>query len=258
MFYFLRYPQRIYVLLGLCGGILLTACSSAPAEPAVDALPTLASVAVVPTTDLASPPLPTALFPTPTPAVESEQSVIAVSATPLPTAASIMVPTPVGFVPTATAVVLSLPTPRPQTSSSTTTSHSGTISGSYSGSLDLPPLPTMSPEQYQQLIDGSLLWMDNLKTCNPSTISVTMPLFHMNIVQTNTIIGREGDLCLVKMVNEMSILDCRFTPEAIQSLTRDELYKNLEAGIIKGSTSDPSTEFINEQCVVTIPNYPQP
>lgn len=257
MFGFMLSPHKVYVLLGLCGGILLTACASAPAEPAdVVALPTLASIAVVPTTDLVSPPLPTALFPTPTPAVESEQSVIAVLATPLPTAASVMVPTPVGFVPTATAVVLSLPTSRPQTSSSTTTSHSGTNSGSFSGSLDLPPLPTMSPELYQQFIDGSLMWMDNLKTCNPSTISVTVPVF--NIVQTNTIIGREGDLCLVKMVNEMAIVDCRFTPEAIQSLTRDELYKNLEAGIIKGSTSDPSTKFVNEQCVTTVLNYPQP
>lgn len=256
MFGFMKSPLKIYVLLGLWGGILLTACQPAPAEPAVEALPTLASIAVVPTTNSASAPLPTALFPTPTPAVVAESQAISASATPLPTAASVIVPTPVGFVPTATAVVLSLPTPRPQSSQSITSSGSGTFSGSYSGSLDLPPLPTIPPEQYEAFLEASLLWMDNLKTCNPVSITITIPFF--NKPHTNTIIGQEGDVCVVKMENDMAIFECRFNQEAINTLTREELYEELRAGIIHASTSDPSSMVLNEQCAITILDYPQP
>jgi hypothetical protein len=87
-------------------------------------------------------------------------------------------------------------------------------------------LPTLNPTE-AALSAMMIKWLDNLKTCTPYTVSFPNPFLPVN--QTQTIKGKDGDLCQVTYETPGKYLvNCRFSPEGIKVMTSDPFYEDVK------------------------------
>jgi hypothetical protein len=105
--------------------------------------------------------------------------------------------------------------------------------------------PSFASDDYEA---GTLKYMDNLKTCTPSNFSYPHP-FVQGFTGQNIIKGRKADNCLVTLVMPGNKkLNCEFTPETIKLLTSEAKYQEVREHRMSGSTSDPISKKMTEEC----------
>lgn len=99
---------------------------------------------------------------------------------------------------------------------------------------------------FDDIYAAGIEWMDHLKTCTPYKQSYIHPF--LNVEQINTIVGRDGNVCVMVMQNVNFTIDCRLDEVGIQAFTRDELYEQARSRTLSFDSSDPTTEITNAQC----------
>lgn len=94
---------------------------------------------------------------------------------------------------------------------------------------------------------------DNLKMCNPSTLSFKNPLFPDTIMQ-NIIDGKKGDKCLVTFLFSPDNKNvCELSQQTIKFMTTDEKYKEMrECKSFAGSEDDPAVIGLVKECTTLI------
>ena len=94
----------------------------------------------------------------------------------------------------------------------------------------------------------AIMYYDNLKTCTPYTYSYANP-FAKNAMSQNMIKGKSGNNCIVTYIlpNNMK-MECAFSPAAINSMTSEQKYNEARQGIMSGSTNDPASQYMQNEC----------
>jgi hypothetical protein len=97
---------------------------------------------------------------------------------------------------------------------------------------------------------GTIKYYDNLKTCTPYTFSYPHPLVP-GFTGQNVIKGKKGDKCQVTMLMPGNLkMQCEFSAATIKLMTSEAKYKEAREHQMSGSTSDPASEKMNEECKV--------
>jgi hypothetical protein len=95
---------------------------------------------------------------------------------------------------------------------------------------------------------GALKYLDNLKACAPFTFSYPHP-FVRGFLGQNIIKGKMGGNCHVTFVMPGNKrLECNFTPETVRLLTDEAAYEAARQQKFVGSTSDPASKRMSEEC----------
>ena len=107
----------------------------------------------------------------------------------------------------------------------------------------------LSPTYAGNEVDaGALEYLDNLKTCTPFTFNYPHP-FVPGFTAQNIIKGKLAGNCRVTFVMPGDKkLNCQFTPETVKLLTSEAIYEEARQNRYSGSTSDPASKRMSEEC----------
>jgi hypothetical protein len=101
--------------------------------------------------------------------------------------------------------------------------------------------------------DGSIKFLEHLKTCTPFTFTYEHP-FVPGAMAEHSIKGKEGNGCHVVYVvptgqkNEVITRDCHLSDSTIALMTTEEKFKELRDWVTRGSTSDPVNVAMDREC----------
>jgi hypothetical protein len=91
----------------------------------------------------------------------------------------------------------------------------------------------------------AVAYLDALKACAPGE-------FHFSYAGLgefrNTVVGKEGERCQVKIVHSNMNLECSFSDETITLLTSAHKYENAKKGVLEGSTGSEESARMNKEC----------
>lgn len=98
---------------------------------------------------------------------------------------------------------------------------------------------------------GTIKYMDNLKTCTAYTFSYKHPIIP-NFVGQNVIKARKDDKCQVTIVMPGNRkMECELTAETVRLMTSEDKYREARAKTMSGSSSDPVSRKMNEECRIS-------
>ncbi len=107
-------------------------------------------------------------------------------------------------------------------------------------------MASSTPEFFTDLGKAGIAWMDHLKTCNPYSQTYQSP--YLNVMQVNTIQGKDGDYCLMTMVTtDYAVLSCRLDAEGIKAITSEKLYTDM-TDIYSAKPDGASDDVLKNQC----------
>ena len=110
---------------------------------------------------------------------------------------------------------------------------------------------TSYAETVPDFFQGVITYMDHLKSCVPYTFRYQNP-FMPDAVSQNVIRGRSGNHCLVTMQTGPYTWDCSFSPEAISAMTGDAKYSDARSHTLSGSSNDPSSQYLRQECTFMV------
>ena len=90
-------------------------------------------------------------------------------------------------------------------------------------------------------------YLDSLKTCEPGEFRFSYPGFG---TYDNTIVGRSGDRCQVRIEHPQIRMTCNYTQAMIALLTSEEKYEDARNGVLRGSTDSEESKLMSEECSV--------
>lgn len=91
----------------------------------------------------------------------------------------------------------------------------------------------------------SVTFLDSLKTCSPGAFHLSYPGFG---TYDNTIIGKTGDRCQVRIEHPQITLMCNYTEATIALLTSNAKYEEARNGVLSGSTDSEESRRAAEEC----------
>ena len=91
----------------------------------------------------------------------------------------------------------------------------------------------------------SVAYLDSLMTCSPGAFHLSYPGLG---TYDNTIIGRNGDRCQVRVEHPQITLLCNYSEETIALLTSEAKYEEARNGVLSGSTDSPESQRAAEEC----------
>lgn len=91
----------------------------------------------------------------------------------------------------------------------------------------------------------SVSFLDSLKNCVPGIFHISYPGFGTS---KNTIIGKNGDRCQVRVEHSQISLNCNYTDATIALLTTEAKYEDARKGVLSGSTSSEESQRVAEEC----------
>lgn len=91
----------------------------------------------------------------------------------------------------------------------------------------------------------SVAYLDSLKACIPGAHHLAYPGLG---TYTNTITGRVGDRCQVRIKHPQFTLSCNYSDAMIALLTSDAKYQEARDGILSGSTDSEESKLASEEC----------
>ena len=91
----------------------------------------------------------------------------------------------------------------------------------------------------------SVAYLDGLKTCTPGAFHLTYPGLG---TFDNTIVGRNGDRCQVRVEHPQITLLCNYSDATIALLTSEAKYEEARNGVLSGSTDSPESQRAAEEC----------
>lgn len=95
---------------------------------------------------------------------------------------------------------------------------------------------------------GDLIgYLDSLKTCEPGEFRFSYPGFG---TYDNTIVGRDGDRCQVRIEHPQIRMTCNYSDTMIALLTSEEKYQDARNGVLRGSTDSEESKLMSEECSV--------
>ena len=101
-----------------------------------------------------------------------------------------------------------------------------------------------------EFYDGSIIYLNNLKTCTPYTFTYRHP-FVENFTAQNAIKGQQGGKCFVTTTMPKNMqLECQLSPDTINLMTSEAKYRELRKHEMSGSTSDPASTAANRECTL--------
>ncbi|HED13994.1 MAG TPA: hypothetical protein ENI62_10150 [Gammaproteobacteria bacterium] len=111
--------------------------------------------------------------------------------------------------------------------------------------------PTVSAIKARGLREGTISYMDKLRSCTPHTFSYPHP-FLKGFTGKNIIKGMRDDQCIVDYVmpNNM-LMHCAYSAETIAMLTSEQKYREARTGRFSGSTSSRESKAMTKECVTT-------
>lgn len=106
--------------------------------------------------------------------------------------------------------------------------------------------------------ERSIEYLDKLKSCTPHSFDYINPIYEAltgrQVKNSNTIVGRDGDRCLVHFVlPENTFMKCAFSAEYIDLATSPSRYEKARQSVVGFSPADPSdvreSELMSQECV---------
>ena len=84
----------------------------------------------------------------------------------------------------------------------------------------------------------TVAYLDSLKSCSPGTSHLSYPGFG---TYDNTIVGKDGDRCQVRIEHPQITLICNYSDATIALLTSDAKDEEARNGVLSGSTDSPES-----------------
>jgi len=97
-----------------------------------------------------------------------------------------------------------------------------------------------------ELPNSGVAFLDGLKSCSPGVFQISYPGFGSS---KNTIMGREGDRCDVRIEHRQVTLICSYSEATISLLTTEAKYEDARNGALSGSTDSEESRRAAEECV---------
>lgn len=91
----------------------------------------------------------------------------------------------------------------------------------------------------------SVAYLDSLKGCTPGDFQLAYPGLG---TFDNTIVGRNGDRCQVRIAHPQITLLCNYSDATIALLTSEAKYEEARNGVLSGSTDSPESQRAAEEC----------
>ena len=91
----------------------------------------------------------------------------------------------------------------------------------------------------------SVAFLDSLKSCGPGIFHISYPGFGTS---KNTIIGKNGDRCQVRIEHSNISLTCNYSDTTIALLTSEAKYEDARNGVLSGSTASEESQRVTEEC----------
>ena len=95
--------------------------------------------------------------------------------------------------------------------------------------------------------NDAVAYLDALKSCTPGQFQFSAPGLGQS---RNTVLGRVGDRCQVKIVHSRISVDCAFSDETIALLTSPQKYDDARTGTLAGSTDSEESDRVSRECKV--------
>ena len=90
-------------------------------------------------------------------------------------------------------------------------------------------------------------YLDSLKACEPGEFRFSYPGFG---TYSNTIVGREGDHCQVRIEHPQIRMTCNYSEAMIALLTNEQKYEDARNGVLRGSTDSEESRLMRKECSV--------